>query len=589
MKKYKILGDNKKEDFLFEIFQNRGFKTMESVLKYITTSDNDINNYMDLDNIEEACQLLKKHLDNNGEILHVIDCDVDGLTSSSILANFIREVKKDAKLKYVMHESKQHGLSNDLYENVYDTTYDLIIIPDAGSNDYECHKKLKEMGIDILILDHHEAPKYSEYAITINNQLSAKYKNKSLSGVGIVWQFIRCFNDLYDLNIDVNKYLDLVALGNVSDIMDLRSIETKHLVMKGLKNINNPFFKTACKQQEYSLKGKITPEGVGWYIGPYINAMIRVGNREDKEILFKSMLSENSYIQVKSTKRGSKEGDVECLQEQAFRLCSNARNKQNKMVDEGMKYIEEKIEKENLTKNKILLIKIPSDKLIPEIVGLIANKIASKYQQPTLILRENEEYYSGSARNFNYSPLNDFRKLTEESGLAEYATGHPSAHGVCFKKENIDKYIKYTNEILKNMNFEQCIPVDFEFDMNNKESQKLKDCLQTIGSLNEQGFWGQGIKEPLIAIKNISIQDVNIYIKKTITGKITDNNDIEYMKFNSNEEELEELKPKGFQNKAINLIGRVNVNDFRGRKTYQVFIEDYEKIKYNNNVKKWNF
>ena len=423
MRKYKILGDNKKEDFLFEIFQNRGFKTMESVLKYITTSDNDINDYKNLDYIEEACKLLKKHLDNNGEILYVIDCDVDGLTSSSILANFIRDVKPNAKLKYVMHEGKQHGLSNDLYENVYNDTYNLIIIPDAGSNDYECHKVLKEMGIDVLILDHHRASKYSEYAVTVNNQLSKNYNNKSLSGAGIVWQFIRCFNDLYNLNIDVNKYLDLVALGNVSDIMDLRSIETKHLVMKGLKNINNSFFKTACKKQEYSLKGKATPEGVGWYIGPYINDMIRVGSKKDKEILYLSMLNENAEMKVPSTKRGHKDGDLEILQEQAFRLCANARDKQNKMVDEGMKYIDELIEDRELTSNKILTVTIPQDRIVPEIVGLVANKIASKYQQPTLILRENGDCYTGSGRNFSYSPLEDFRGMIEESGIAEFAQG----------------------------------------------------------------------------------------------------------------------------------------------------------------------
>lgn len=73
MREYKILGDNKKEDFLFEIFQNRGFKTMESVLKYITTSDNDINDYKNLDYIEEACKLLKKHLDNDNNILYIVD------------------------------------------------------------------------------------------------------------------------------------------------------------------------------------------------------------------------------------------------------------------------------------------------------------------------------------------------------------------------------------------------------------------------------------------------------------------------------------------------------------------------------------
>lgn len=119
--------------------------------------------------------------------------------------------------------------------------FSLILVPDAGSNDYSQHAELKSKNIDTIILDHHLADKISEDAIVINNQLS-DYPNKDFSGVGIVYQFCRYLDKL--MNTDyANNYLDLVALGNCADMMSLTSIETKHLITKGFEpdNIHNPY------------------------------------------------------------------------------------------------------------------------------------------------------------------------------------------------------------------------------------------------------------------------------------------------------------------------------------------------------------
>ena len=574
---FKLLGDNKKEDFLLEIFKNRGFTSDQSIKEYLFTKDNKIEKYTDLDNIEDGVCLLKKHLDNGSKMLIVVDCDVDGFTSSAVLYNFLKEIDPNVNLRYVLHEGKQHGFSEDLYEDVYAEKYDLILMPDAGSNDYEQHKRLKDNGTDIIIIDHHEAPYVSEDAVIINNQLSKNYENKCLSGVGVVWHFIECFNEMCRTNINIDKYLDLVALGNIADIMDVRAIETKQLILKGLKNIHNKFLQVACKQQEYSLKGKLTSESIGWYIAPYLNAMIRVGEKAQKEQLFESLLSENENRLVPSTKRGHKPGDTEDYQEQTFRLCSNARNKQNKIVEEGMQYIEEKIAEKQLMKNKVLIITIPNDRIMPEVVGLVANKIASEYQQPTLILRECEDTFAGSGRNFNYSPLEDFRGFLDESGYMELAQGHASAFGVALKKENLSPLVEYCNKKLKDLSFSPTPFVDFEFDMEDEsDKNKIGDCLSTIGQLNEMGVYGQGLKEPLIFIRNITVNDLAIYSKKTVTGKIIGDKGVNYLKFNADKEELESLTPS-FIIKKINVLGRVNVNEFNNRISYQVIIEDYEK------------
>ena len=184
------------------------------------------------------------------------------------------------------------------------TDVKLVIAPDSSSNDYDVHKELKEKGVDVLVIDHHEADKESEYACIINNQICG-YPTKSLSGVGMVYKFCSYIDTL--LNVDyAEQFLDLVALGMVADMMDLRDYETKHLINKGLKSIRNPYFRGMVERQEYQLKNGITPFGIAFYIAPYVNATIRMGTQEEKVMLFESMLDYRGYELIPSTKRGCK-------------------------------------------------------------------------------------------------------------------------------------------------------------------------------------------------------------------------------------------------------------------------------------------
>lgn len=173
-----------------------------------------------LDYIALGCDILKKHLDNQNTIYLVVDPDADGYTSSALFYNYITEVLNypSENINYHIPEGKEHGLSTimDWFPDNGDNK--IIILPDSSSNDYEEHKILKERGYDIIILDHHEAPHYSEDAITINNQLSEDYPNKNASGVGIVYKFFECWEAIYGGN-SIKNYRDLVALGEISDVM----------------------------------------------------------------------------------------------------------------------------------------------------------------------------------------------------------------------------------------------------------------------------------------------------------------------------------------------------------------------------------
>jgi len=181
-----------------------------------------------------------------------------------------------SKFSYSFHDDKTHGI--DTKNIPSDTT--LVIAPDASSNEYDTHKALSEKGIDVLVIDHHQADRISEYACVVNNQL-CDYPNKALSGVGVVYKVCQRFDEL--MNTDyANQLVDLVMLGLTGDMMDLRSLETKYLVNQGIAHLRNPFIKGMAEKNEHSLGSQITPIGVAFYIVPYVNAVTRVGTQEEK-------------------------------------------------------------------------------------------------------------------------------------------------------------------------------------------------------------------------------------------------------------------------------------------------------------------
>lgn len=580
MIKYKLLGDNHQIQFIQEVLKNRGIEDYQKFLYSGAECVNDSNN---LDHIDEGCELLHSHLCDDSKILIVVDSDCDGVTSAAELYNFINMIHNDNNLYYALHKTKAHGLTDDLYiqNDMKLEDFDLIILPDSSSNDYEQHYALRQSGIDILVADHHETPKgYSANACVINNQLSEKYTNKSFSGAGVVWQFIRHYINKYHIDIEPNYFLDLVAVGNIADVMDMSSLETKYLCGLGKYNLYNAGIKALCQKQEFSMKGQFSPMSIGWYIAPLINAVLRVGTIEEKELLFQSLLDKNSTVKIQSTKRGAKKGDLELLVNEAARIASNVRNRQNKMVEKGMILIEDIIEKEELLKNKILLVEIEKDQIEQEIVGLVANKIASKYQMPTLILRNIDNTLMGSGRNFENSPLEDMRQFLEDSNLTLYTQGHCSAFGNAVKKENKDKLIEYCNSKLKDIVFEAIPSVDFIFDMSSSnQRQLLSQCCMELDKYKD--VWGQGVHEPLILCKNINTDDIKLMAKGTM--KISCG-EISFMKFFS-EEDYNNISSN---NKNIDVIGRININEWGGRKSPQVFIDKYD-FSEEKEQKKWIF
>lgn len=234
---YKLIGSNDYSNVQNTIFENRDIKDTKH---YINLSLKDEIPFSNLDNMQEAIDCLENHIANKDQIDIVVDSDVDGYTSASILYMYIKKQwGNNYPITYSIHQRKAHGLSDDI---TIPKETKLVLLPDAGSNDIEQCKKLKQQNVDIIILDHHEIEKANPYAIVVNNQSSKDYSNKNLSGVGIVYKFLQALDE-EEWTDYANNYIDLVALGNISDSMDIREYETKYLIEKGLYNIQHPFLK----------------------------------------------------------------------------------------------------------------------------------------------------------------------------------------------------------------------------------------------------------------------------------------------------------------------------------------------------------
>ena len=425
-----------------------------------------------------------------------------------------------------------------------------------------------------MILDHHildENTPISDNCILINNQTSERYKNKDLTGAGVTWQFCRYVDKQLGTNYAWDL-VDLAALGIISDMGDYRSLENRYIIKEGLNNIKNYFFQKACEKQDYSMKGEKNYNSVAFYITPLLNSMIRVGTAAEKERVFLAFI--DGHHLVPCNKRGAK-GTMEEVAIESLRECTNTKSKQDKITTAAVDNLSIRIFNEELDKNKLLIVELDNDDDYPqEVNGLVAMKLASKYNLPTLLGRTNEDgEIKGSIRGMNNSELTSLRDFLLGSGYVEWVTGHDNAAGWCAKKKKISALIDYANQELADFDFNSSYyEVDF---IRRGDAKDLYQIISDIGGHDD--IWGQGIKEALINITDLYVNKNQIQIigSRKDTLKFVYNG-ITYIKFFAKDliEQLNNIEGS----LCFNVVGKMNMNYYNGSVTPQIMIENYEVI-----------
>lgn len=575
---YKLYDTKQQSDnVVVQVLYNRG---VADPLTYLHLKDNTVIPFDNLDNIHYAVRLFLKHFEKNHKIEILVDSDPDGFCSAAMMFSYIKRVNAEYPVQYILHtRPKAHGLTDDI--TIAEDTR-LLIIPDASTNDTKQCKSLTEKGIDVLILDHHEKETENPYAMIVNNQTSDGYANKDFCGAGIVYKFLQALDEEM-WNDFANDYLDLCALANIADVMDIRSFETRYLIDCGLKNIRNKFFKALIKAQDYSINGKINIHNVQWYLVPVLNGMVRVGSVEEKDLMFRAFIEQDEFFEYK--KRATKDKPAETIQEsiydRAARLCKNAKSRQDKMKDKGFQAIVEIIGSEQ-DENQVVMCDT-TEVLDEGLTGVVAMKVADKYKKPCILLKKyfdkeiGLEVFSGSARNINHSPIVDFKKVVNSTGFIK-GQGHANAFGiVALPITEFNHALESLNYILRDTIYDSTYYVDYIMNFNDVNIKFIMDLAVF------ENLIGQGIEEPIIAVEQIDMYRDEF----VIFGKNEDTisfayNDIKYVQFKCKEGNgLYDFLQNAWSDDdciKFNIVGKPSINDYKGVKTPQIVIADVEVV-----------
>jgi single-stranded-DNA-specific exonuclease len=572
-KKFQIENLTTKEQILI----NRGILNPYEYL----SKDKQIQSFEDLENIELATRTILTAIEGNENILILMDVDTDGLSSASIFFSYLKKNFPEIRLTCIFHnEVKAHGIDKDVFQQCINRKCDLLLVPDAGSNDIEIGKKLKDNGITVVVSDHHQIDKTSNDMIIVNPYLSPKYLNKALSGTGVTYQLMKSIDSTI-WGDDADNYLDMVAFSIISDSMDIRELENRAILDRGLSNIKNKALQAFIDKAEYGDKKIESPIDFSFFVIPLINAAIRSGTKEEIEMMFRAFTEQyEEFDYVKRDKTEIKED----IYTRVVRLCTNNKGRQDRAVEKALAKIREDIEKNKWDENKILFARC--DDLDKAFTGLVAVKLANEYNKPCVLLRKGEtgKTYSGSIRNFNDSPLKDMKAFLQSLNTAKFIQGHANAAGCMYFTDQLQKTIELSNRKLENFDFSKTYNVDFEFDMSSFEDDPHN--MEVIASiLSMRKLWGMSIAEPLLLLENVIIDSRKISFmgEKRDTWKVSLDNGEELIKFKCNEDDL---ISKNFRDGdswsekrvIINAIVKVGKSSFNGEEKVQYVIQDYDLV-----------
>lgn len=534
--------------------------------------------YIHLDNIREVARIIFEGGEMDKNFFVQVDADADGYTSAGELISYLKRRWPNIKLTYRLHDGKQHGV----IVNTVPQDTDIVIIPDAGSNQCAEHRELTAMGKQVIILDHHEINEelfVDGGAIIVNNQRSKDCINKNLSGAGVVYKTLQCLDDLYFPNDRIaEEYADLASIGIIADAMNMLQLDNNFIAYKGLNNIQSKLIRQIALSQSRGIKDPehLTKIDVAFYIAPIINGVIRSGDEEDKTLFFRALIENDCKETFHTTWRGKDR--YESLYEIATRLATNAKGRQDSGKKKSFEWLCNKVQDEHLNEDNIIIIPLDekeSTKINPNITGLVAMELVKKFNKPCLLLRETKEEdgsitYGGSGRNGSFYGLPNLLDFLHESHCVDYAEGHQGAFGAFLKPEQVQQLRDYANQNLNAQSFEKVYEVDYWFHTGETVNY---DMLMEFAKYDY--LYGNSIPQPKFCIDTNFVPEQITFMGATGTSiKIALDGGVDCIAFND-EELKNQLNSMPFGG-HVTIIGRPQVNEWMGRKSVQLMIDDIE-------------
>ena len=556
-----------------KLLVNRGIYNLDNAKSFLNSSINDLYEPGNMLGMTGAVELMKNSIKSGKKILIVGDYDVDGVISTYVLYRAISNCGGNVSFHIPDRIKEGYGINESIIRKASEDNIDIIITCDNGIAAIEQVKLAKELGIKVIITDHHDVPFVDEddkrvYVVpeadyVINpKQENCKYEFDKICGAGVAYKFVQCLYKEFNIpNEELYDLIQYVAIATVCDVVDLVS-ENRILVKEGLKRINNTSnIGLRALFKETGLEGKeITVYSLGFVIGPSINAS---GRLEQAEWALKLLITKDK-------------NEAEELAKKLNELNKDRQELTQTGLEEAIKIIEEN----NMAKDKVLVVYL--EDVHESIAGIIAGRIREKYNLPTIILTKAHEGAKGSGRSIE--EYNMFEELLKCKDLLGKFGGHPMAAGMSIPSENIDKFREKLNEVTT-LSDEDIIPkvsIDMPLPIN-KINYKLIDEIALLEP------YGKGNPKPNFAVKGLMVKAARILGKNNNVLKLnlTDGYlNIDGIYFGDIEVALEIIKNKFGEyeyNKMLNgqtnmvkidIVYFPDINEYNGRKSVQLLIQN---------------
>lgn len=555
--KYKELDEEKIDEIvrkfdvpelLATVLVNRGIVDDEEIRVFLNPTRSDFHDPYLMPDMEIAVERIIKAINNQEKVIIYGDYDVDGITSITVLKKFLKTCGLEVDYYIPNRLSEGYGLNKAAIDYIKEKEYTLIITVDCGISGIEEIKYANSLGIETIVTDHHEPMEVLPPAVAIvdlKRKDNDTYPFKSLAGCGVVFKLTQALG--MRLGIDEKeylKYLDIVCVGTISDIVPLVD-ENRVIAKLGLKLVEvtrNPGLKALLNASGYKVVNSNT---ISFGIAPRINACGRMGYEEEALKLF---LTENLVQASEITERLNKYN-------------RDRQEIEKNIYDEAIKMME----KEDSNAQSIVL---GSNNWHHGVIGIVSSKITEMYFKPSILICFEGEDGKGSGRSIPGFDLHE--ALAETAKYLEKYGGHEMAVGLSLKKNNFNRFKEAFERYVEEKDITGIVPIieiDKQISLKDIDSNIVKqlDLLEPFGEAN---------RRPIFVYKNLKIDSIRAlsdgkHLKMTLKDGNTIVNAIGF--------NMGQLSKEYMIGDRIDVVGTLEINAYNGREMVQINVKDIMK------------
>ena len=557
------------------LIRNRDVIGEEAVDRYLNGTISDLYDGMLMKDMDKAIDILKEKILEDKKIRVIGDYDIDGVNATYILLEGLERLGADVDSDIPDRISDGYGLNRHLVERAYEAGVDTLITCDNGIAAADEIAYGKEMGMTVIVTDHHEVP-FDEQdgekryrippadAVMDPKQPDCLYPFKGLCGAAVAYKMMEAlWESMGKDSADLDNLIENVAIATIGDVMDLED-ENRIFVKEGLQMLRrtkNPGLKALIECTGID-KESLNSYHIGFVLGPCINASGRLDTAKRALELLRAGTQKEADILA---------GDLKALNDS-----------RKDMTEEAVKQAEEQVETTTISKDKVLVVYLPD--CHESLAGIVAGRIRENYYKPVFVLTDAEEGVKGSGRSIDgyhmYEELNKCKELLTKFG------GHRLAAGLSLQKENVGKFREMLNKncTLTEEEMKEKVTIDMEMPFGCVTEGLVKE-LELLEP------FGKGNTKPVFAARDVTLLGARILGKNrnVLKLQVQDVNGyrIEAMLFHHADDflgKLEEqygktevealLKGRGRQIR-ISMTYYPDINEYMGKKTPQIVVTHY--------------